>query len=51
MVENLNVTDIPQTPENIMLGIGLIFGIGIFALIIWTAYKLIMWGKQNGIKR
>ena len=39
----MNSTDIaasvPQTPENIIIGIGIIFGIGILCLIAWAIYK------------
>ena len=35
----MNVSQVPQTPENIIIGIGVIFGIGIFFLIVWAIYK------------
>ena len=35
----MNASDIPSTPENIMLGIGIIFGIGFVCLIGWAIYQ------------
>jgi hypothetical protein len=43
MVEDMNVSQIPQTPEHLIIGVGAIFGIGIFCLIIWAIYKA--WGS------
>jgi len=35
----MNVTDIPQTPENIIIWVGIIFAIGFVLLLIWSIYK------------
>ncbi len=39
MVANLNISEVPNTPENMMIGIGVIFGIGLFCLIGWGLYQ------------
>ena len=38
----MNVSAIPQTPEKVIMGVGIVFGIGFFCLIVWTGYQYIM---------
>jgi len=35
----LNVSAIPQTPEKVIMGVGIVFGIGFICLILWTLYQ------------
>lgn len=35
----MNVSEIPQTPENIITVLAVIFVIGILILIVWSAYQ------------
>jgi hypothetical protein len=37
----MNVSEIPNTPEMIVMGVGIIFGIGLLLLIGYMLYKIL----------